>query len=131
MVGLRDDGEAIAAQPLDEPELPERLVAVEPLREDAAGERLERLLVSGLGQRGVADVVVGVEVRVVHPHGPSLAEGNEREPLAIARDEMQPALHVLGEFAQRGRWAGEDHDGRNVHMRRPVGLEVQERRVEG
>ena len=98
-MGLGDDGEAIAAQALDEPELPERPVAVEPLREDAAGERLERLLVGGLGQRGVADVVVGVEVRVVDPHGPALVEGNEGEPLAIARDEVQPALHVVGEFA--------------------------------
>ena len=37
VMGLRDQREAALAQSLDQPELPERLRAVEPLREDAGG----------------------------------------------------------------------------------------------
>ena len=45
----------------------------------------------GRGQRGVADVVAEVEVRVVDPHRPALAERHERELLPVARHQVQAA----------------------------------------
>ena len=89
VVGLGDQREAPAGHALHEPDLPQRLGAVQALGEEAPGEPLERRVVGRLRQRGVADVVVGVEVRVVGPHGAALAERHEREALAIARHEVQ------------------------------------------
>src|SRR5436853_409322 len=82
---------AVAGHPLDQPDLPQRLGAVEALREEPPGELLERLLVRRLGQRRVADVVARVEVRVVGPDGTALPVRNVREALAVARHEMQAA----------------------------------------
>ena len=56
------------------------------------GEGAELLLGARRRERGLADVVAQVQVRVVHPARPALPERHERELLAIARDEMQPAL---------------------------------------
>ena len=50
MMGLADDREAPALQPLDEPELPERFRAVELLGEDPRGDHAELLLGAGPGQ---------------------------------------------------------------------------------
>ena len=67
VVGLGDDRKALAREPLDEPELPERLCAVELLREDSGGQVAQLLLGAGRRQRGVAHVVLEVEGRIVHP----------------------------------------------------------------
>ena len=83
--------EAVVLEALDEPDLPERLVAVELLREHAAGEVVQLLLRARRGQRGHADVVAEVEVRVVDPARAALAERHVREPLAVARHEAEPA----------------------------------------
>jgi hypothetical protein len=50
VVDLRDDGEAVALDALDEPDLPERLPPIELLRHDAAGQPLEASHVAGHGQ---------------------------------------------------------------------------------
>ena len=68
VVGLADQREAAVAHRVDEPDLPQRLVAVELLGEHAAGERAQLVLARGRGQRRVAHVVADVEVRVVDPH---------------------------------------------------------------
>ena len=106
------------------------LCAVQALREQPPGEPLQRGVVGRLRQRGVADVVVGVEVRVVGPHRPALAERDVGEPLAVARHEVQARLDVLDELRVRRRRALEDHHRRDVHVRGRVVLEVQERRVQ-
>ena len=90
VVALADDREPLLAEPVDHPQLPERLRAVEPLREGPGGERAELLLVAGGGQGGVADVVVEVEVRVVDPDRAALVERHEAQLLAEARDEVEP-----------------------------------------
>jgi hypothetical protein len=90
VVSLREQREAPVGEPLHEPQLPERSAAVERLGEDPAGQPLELGLAARPGQRGMAHVVAHVEVGIVDPHGPSLVEGDEREPLAIARYEVQP-----------------------------------------
>ena len=96
----------------------------------APGQALERGVVGGLGQGGVADVVVGIEVRVIGPHRPALAERHVGQALAVARHQVQPAEHVVDEFLVRGRLAVEDHHRGDVHVRVGVILEMQERRVQ-
>jgi hypothetical protein len=128
VVGLRQDGEAAVRESLDDPELPERLVAVEPLREDAAGQVAQLLLAAGLGQRGLAHVVVEVEVRVVDPDRTALAQRHERELLPVAGHEVEPALERLCHLGLLGRVALEQQDGRHVHVRAVV-LQVEERSI--
>ena len=130
VVGLGDEREAPAGHALHEPDLPQRLGAVQALREQAPGEPLERGVVGRLRQRGVADVVVGVEVRVIGPHRPALVERNVGQALAVARHQVQAADDVLDELLQRRRRALEDHHRGDVHVRARVVLEMQERRVQ-
>ncbi len=85
VVGLGQQGEAVALQALHQPQLPERLGAVELLREDARGEALQLLLAARLGQRRVADVVGQVEVDVVGPERPPGLQRRHDQPLAEAR----------------------------------------------
>ena len=130
VVGLGQQGEAVALQPLHQPELPERLGAVELLREDARGEPLQLLLAARLGQRGVADVVGQVEVDVVGPERPAGLQRRHDEALAEARHLAQAAAHVLDQVDVFGRRALEDQDRADVHVARR-GLVGQERGVDG
>ena len=94
MVGLGQQREAIVGESLDQPQLPQRARAVERLREHPAGEALELLVAAGPGERGVAHVEGDVEVRIVDPHRAALAERDEGQPLAVARDEVQAATTI-------------------------------------
>ncbi|UUY02371.1 hypothetical protein LRS13_16905 [Svornostia abyssi] len=78
------------AKALDHPDLPQRPVAVEALREHAPCEPAELLVAAGMRQGGVAQVVPEVEVRVVDPDGPSLLCRDLRDALAIAGHEVEP-----------------------------------------
>ena len=93
------------SRPVHDPELPERLRAVEPLREDPAHQVAQLVVAARLRQRGVAHVVVEVEGRVVHPERPPGLERREGELLAVARHEPQARLEVSAEV-RRGRAAG-------------------------
>ena len=116
VVALADDREAVALEALDQPQLPERLRAVELLGEDPRGEVAQLLLGAGGGEGGLADVVVEVEVGVVDPDRAALAEGDEAELLAEAGDEVQARLDVVAElFVGRRRAVEEDHRG-DVHV---------------
>ena len=77
VVGLRDQREAAALEPLHDPDLPQRLRAVEPLGEDAPHELAQLVVAAGLRQGGVAHVVVEVEASGRRPRtaGPSRAAG--------------------------------------------------------
>jgi hypothetical protein len=130
VVRLAEDREAAVFEALDEPQLPQRLVAVELLREGASGEVLELLVAAGRRERVVLDVIPRVEVRVVDPHRPALSKRDERESLAVARHEMQASLDGAHELVVRRRRPVEHHARGDVHVRRGVVLEVQERAVE-
>jgi hypothetical protein len=116
MVGLRDQRETIALEPLSQPDLPERFRAVEALGEDPSRQPAQLLDRARRRQRGVAHVIVDVEARVVDPERPPHLEPRERQLLAIAGDQMQARLDVLGELLARGRRALEDHDRAHVHV---------------
>ena len=94
-MGLGEQREAVVRQALDEPQLPQRPVPVQRLGEHAPGEPLELLVAAGARERGVADVVGDVEVGVVDPDRPALLERDERQPLAVAGDEVKPGLDLL------------------------------------
>jgi hypothetical protein len=129
VVGLRDDRETVVLETVDEPHLPQRLRAIEALREHAGGEGQELLFRSRGGQRRVADVVVEVEPGIVDPARPALAEGDEAKLLAKPRDEVQAGLDVGAKVVERGCRALEERGRGHVHVRR-ASLEVQEGCVE-
>ena len=120
VMGLGDDREAVPLESLHEPVLPQRLGSIQPLGRDPRGEQQQLLLASRLGQRGVADVVLEVEVRIVDPQRPPGLQRRCGELLAVARDEVQPAADVVGELVEVGRRSFEDQHPADVHVRRVV-----------
>ena len=125
---LGEHREAAALEAVDEPQLPERLVAVERLSEDAAGELAQLLLAARGRQAGVAQVVAQVEVGIVDPARAALTEWDEAEPLAVARHEVQPPLEVAEQVVVLRRLALEDDHRCDVHVGRAV-LQVEEGRI--
>ena len=85
---LVDHRHPAAFEALDEPRLPERLPAIEPLRHDARAQALELRHVTRAGQTGVAQVVVQIEALVVDPYGSS-HQRDVRQLLAVPRDQVQ------------------------------------------
>jgi hypothetical protein len=129
VVALSHDREAVPLESLDQPQLPERLGAVELLGEEAGGQRAQLLLGAGRGQGGLAHVVMEVEVGVVYPHRAALAKRHEAQLLAEAGDEVQTRADVLAELVVVGRRTLEDDRRGHMHMRaRP--FHVEERGVE-
>jgi hypothetical protein len=88
------------------------------LGEHAARETLELVFTPGSRERGVTHVVRGLEVRVVDPHWPTLSEGDEAEPLAITRHEMETTRDRLDELVVFRRRTLEDRAPGDVHVRR-------------
>ena len=95
MVGLEDQREAVALEPLDEPVLPQGPRAVELLRGDPRRQLEQLLLGSRRRQRGMAHVVLEVEGRVVDPQRTPRLERRRGQLLAIARDQVQPAADMV------------------------------------
>ena len=84
----------------------------------------------GRRERRVAQVVLDVEVRVVHPDRPPELQRDELDLLAVARDQVQLGVHHRHDVPEGRRRALEDGDGRDVHVGHVV-LDVEERRVQG
>jgi len=116
VMGLGQEREAVALEALYEPHLPERLGAVELLREHPGGKPLQLLLAAGIGQRRVADVVGEVEVDVVGPERPAGLQWRHHQPLAEARHLVELAAHVLHQIDVARRRPLEDQDAADVHM---------------
>ena len=129
VVGLGDQREAVLLEALDQPELPERLRAVERLREEASRDVAQLLLRARRRQRRVADVVGEVEVGVVDPEGPAGLDRREGQLLAEARHQVQAAATCVEEVLVVGRRALEDQDRPHVHVR-ARGLVREERGVD-
>ena len=128
-MGLGDQRERVLADAVDQPQLPQRLGAVERLGEDPPGQVAQLLLAGRRGQRGVAHVVAGVEMRVVDPDRPALHQRREGELLAVARDEVQPLLELGHELVIGRRVALEHEHGADVHVG-AAALQREEGRVE-
>jgi len=129
VVALRDQGEAAVGEPLDHPHLPQWPGAVELLGEDPPGELQQLAVRAGPRERGLADVVLDVERRVVDPERPAGPRGRDLQPLAVARDEVQAHPQRVEQLVERRRRTLEPRDAPDVHVRvRP--LLVQEGRVD-
>jgi hypothetical protein len=131
VMGLGDQREPPARHALHEPDLPQRLGAVQALGEQPSGELLERGLIRRTRQRGVTDVVARVEMRIVRPQRSPLAERHIGQTLAIARHQVQAAEHMVGQLPRRRRNTLEHHHQRDMHVRGRVVLQMQERGIEG
>ena len=118
---------------LDHPDLPQRLGPVELAAGDVAGQVGQFEETPGRGDGGAADVVVDVEVGVVHPHRVAQAERDlDQQPsehgrLVGARGDL--GLH-LGERVAAGHGGRVEH-GDHLHVHVEGGrLEVEEAGVE-
>jgi hypothetical protein len=126
---LGQQREAVVGEPLDEPQLPHRTCAIERLREDPAAQQLELLVAARAGKRRVAHVEGDVEMGVVDPHRAALTERHERQPLPIARDQVQAREDVLDQLVVCRGASFEDRGTGDMHVGGAV-LEMQKRAVE-
>ncbi len=101
---------------LDHPDLPQGFGSVELLGHDASHERPELGLTSRGGERGVAEVVVDVEMLVVDPHGPAHVEGHEPDHLPVTGNERELAPDHVDDVAVARCRPLEDPDGGDVHV---------------
>jgi hypothetical protein len=131
VVGLGEDREASAVEPLDEVHLPERAVAVEGAGHDPADEVAQLRIAPGARERGATYVVTDVELLVVDPHRVGDASRDLAHLLAVARDEGDALLDEGHEAFEVEAALGclEDGDPAYVHGRGRL-LEVEERDVE-
>src|SRR5207302_1376938 len=96
---------------LDDPHLPQRLSAVEPLREDPRNERFELLAVPRRRQGCAPKVVVEVEPWIVDPPGARQSDRRVRELVAKAGDSPQPLGDVIGPDLAGSTGAGRTSGG--------------------
>jgi hypothetical protein len=129
VVDLRHQGPAIVLDALDHPHLPQRLGPVEPLGHDPADEPAQLVLAARRRQRGVADVVLEVEVGIVDPHRPPQRQRHGGDLLPVAGHQRQPPADRSAEVVV-GRWRPlEDPHRPDVHVVDVV-LDVEERRIQ-
>ena len=129
VVHLRDDADVAVGQALDDVELPQRAAAVERRAGDLRGH-LGQLLVPAGGRRpDAADVVVEVEVGVLHPDRVVEPERHLHHPPPERRHQVEPGrdevldLRELVAAGHRRRIEDRRHGHVHVHARR---LEVEE-----
>jgi hypothetical protein len=123
VVRLRDHRKPAVGQALDEVELPQRSGPVQPAAEQPPDQRPQLFVTAGAGQGGPTDVVVELEVRVVHPHRQAHVPGHLAHLLPVTRDQAEPAADQLDErlVVEGTRRGGcERHDPADVHRRGPV-----------
>ena len=74
------------------------------------------------------EVVADVEVGIIDPDRPTLAEGDVRDPLSVPGNAVEPRGDVRHEFLVRRGRPLEYHARADVHVS-PAALQVKERRV--
>ena len=125
---LGDDRPPTVLEALHHPQLPERLLAVEGLCEDAPGQVAQLIPAARRRDRRVANVIQDLEMRVVDPHRASDAGGGETHLLPVARHERQLGGDEADEVSICRSRTLEHRHRPDVH--RIVGvLDVEERRV--
>ena len=123
MVDLADHGESPLFEAFDDPEFPERTTAVENPGRYPRRQLLEFLHPARTGKRGVANVVVEIEMGVVHPDR-ALLERHPQKLLPIAGNFVQATFDELPDLPdldaspfRRHVSAFVDGDGRDVQGR--------------
>ncbi len=129
VVDLRQQRPAVLAQPLDHPDLPQRLSPVQLVGEDPRGGPAQDVVGPRRRQGTVPQVVGQVEMGVVDPHGAPQPERYEANLLPVARHaSSRPRPSPRG--ARTGGRTLEDAHATDVH-RVVRSLDVEERRVHG
>src|SRR5690606_34938245 len=126
MVEFGDQGEPVAVDSFDDPDLPEWLSPVELGRDNPSRQVFELLVGSGSGEGEMADVILEVEAVVVYPDRTTVV-GDPFETLAVAGDVLEFRFDVSTDFLdvdasfagfERGRF--EEDDGGDMHVRGPA-----------
>ena len=133
VVHLGDERDAVVLEALDDPDLPQRLAALELHARDVAHDVGQLAQRAGRRHADPFDVAVDVEVRVVDPHRVVQPQRHIDDPLA----ERSHQMHAIGDVSPHGlervatghRRGVEDGGQRHmrVHRRR---LDVQEEGIE-
>ena len=129
---LADQGEPIVGHPLGEMELPQRAIAVQRRAGDLADDLVELAAAAGAGHLHPAQVIVEVDLAVLHPHRVVQLPRDVDEPVAQRVQQVQPALdrpskHVEVEVAvEVGSVDDRDLQGVRVQV---GGLAVQQHGV--
>jgi hypothetical protein len=134
VVDLRQQRDAPALEPVDHVELPQRAAAVERAPEHTLHRLGQLPVVARRGQRGLTDMEVQVEVRVVDPVGEVEPERDLGQPPAQRRQQVQPLLEQLlhlrrTQLAVRRRRGVVDPQERHVSVD-PGRFDVEELGVE-
>jgi hypothetical protein len=128
MVNLRDEGAPAPRDAPDDVQLPERLAAIEPAREQTRREGPELRVVAGRLEDMLGHVARDVEGRVGFPGRVTEGERRRTDSLQVSRRLVQAGLEAGNERLGR-HLAVEDADAADV-QRALVGLDVQECGVE-
>ena len=130
---LGDDPYAILLQALHHPELPQGPGAIEGRTGDLARHLAELPASTGGGAADAPDVVVDVEVGIVHPNRMVEVQRNLHQPSTKRRNQVEAVgdelLDLLERVAARHGVGIEHHGHGHVHVV-GGGLEVQKRGVE-
>jgi hypothetical protein len=118
VVGLRDDRAALALEPLDQVDLPQRPGEVERLRHHPPDELAQLRLRPRLRERGVANVPAQVKGRIVGPDRVVDVQAQRRDLLPETRHQVEPLIHVFEQVIERGRLALDDDRPAHVHVDR-------------
>src|ERR1039458_9821672 len=89
MVQLPNQRPAALGEPLYQPVLPQREIAVKPLAHHPRDQLAKLLVTSRCRQGGPPDVIAEVKVRVVNPDRPPEAKRHGTELLPVAGHERQ------------------------------------------
>ena len=129
MVKLADQPPTTRAGALDHPHLPQRPAAVKRLRHHPSDQGSQLPRAAGAWQRGVAQVIGQLEVRILHPHRPAKPPRHPAHTLAVAPQQRELTHKDLGELARGRRRTLEQRHRAEMHMAHVI-LEVQEQRVQ-
>ena len=118
-MGLRHDREAIAFQPFDDVDLPQRPRSIQPPGHHSADELAQLLHRSRSWQRRPADVEGEVEALVVHPDRGGQPDRHVADPLPVTRDVRDPLADQSDEplVVEAVGFGVEDVDGGHVGWR--------------
>ena len=128
MMHLANQGRASVRQSIDHVHFPERLVAVQQGREDAAGQLAQLFVAARRIELHVDDVAPDVEVQIVLPGRVSDVQEGEHHLFAVAGDQIQLGFDGRDEALERDG-AFEDAHAADVqgHL---LALEIEKRRIQ-
>ncbi len=129
VMDLEDERPPPALEAFHQPRLPEGTVTVEWHGHEPPHESAERSVIARGRERGVTQVVIEVEVRVVAPDRAPQLQRNGPDALAVARDQVELGREESVEVGERRCRIREHACSRDVHVGDVI-LHVQELGVE-